>query len=400
MMNLIKFTGLALLLFLLCQDVSRCHQYHVTVMPSAYAPCFKQPCFTLGQFAERVTEYSGSNSSVKLSLMPGNHTLASELIISNVLEFSMISASDTKVWILCEDATILSIVSVFSVSIGNLALLGCEGIKLTSVANFYVEECMFLSFNGNIAILEFNRSTVTITKSSFMASDNNISVYTSHPNNESDALNTMVISNTSNVSIHASTFTTKQGRALYAEESIINIRSVAFCNSTIPLLNKDLTLIKLLNTTIEFKDVAIMNNERHMIVFTKDSRVTISGSRISHNIGTFYTIKSNISIYNTTISENDGRFSVICLVKTYANITDGNFSNNTGSFLVRNSNVRFYRSYLFANCVQRESMMKVKHLQTEGTLTSIQSTVDFYGTVTFQENYSEKSGGGYPCFWK
>ena len=56
---------------------------------------------------------------------------------------------------------------------------------------------------------------------------------------------------------------------------------------------------------------------------------------------------SNISIYNTTISENDGRFGVICLVKTYANITDGNFSNNTGSYLVTNSNVRFYRSYLF-----------------------------------------------------
>ena len=107
---------------------------------------------------------------------------------------------------------------------------------------------------------------------------------------------------------------------------------------------------------------------------------------------------SNVSIYNTTISENDGRFGVICLVKMYANIADGNFSNNTGSFLVRNSNVRFCRSYLFANCVQRESTMIAKKLQTEGTLTSIQSTVDFYGTVTFQENYSEESGGAILAF--
>ena len=63
--------------------------------------------------------------------------------------------------------------------------------------------------------------------------------------------------------------------------------------------------------------------------------------------------QSNVSIENTSISENFGNFSVIYLVKTKSDVADGvKYSNNNGSFFVRSSYIIFDGMVLFENCRQ------------------------------------------------
>ena len=391
-MQLFDFACLTLVMafnLLLCPHLSSCDQHHVTLLPSSDTPCHVKTCFTLKQFALNVAHNSSSYSELLiLNLMPGNHTIDSKLVIEDIQELIMIS-NDTMAWINCESTADLMSISTPSVEIRNLVFLGCK-INLNSVANLTIDECTFLSHNWNTAMLQVNKSTAIIIESSFIASnDAQICKNGSDHSNDCEA---MIVSHTSNVSICTSTFTGKRGRALFAISSKIDITDSTLCNSsTTPLVNH-MALIASRNSILQMKSTTIINNERQVIMFARYSSITITDSSFISNYGAFYAGKSNISFDNTSISGNSGSFSMI-LVKAHGNITNGNISNNIGSFVIRNTYLKFNGSNVFADCVQRYNKTKENCSQAQGTITSIHSILDFYGRTMFVDNHSEKSGG-------
>ena len=141
-----------------------------------------------------------------------------------------------------------------------------------------------------------------------------------------------------------------------------------------PGIHEHLALITLVTSTLSLNNSIISNNTRRVILMAKTC---------------------NISIGRTSISENVGTFSVAVFAKTNTKITGGNtFSDNKGSFLLMNSFAEFHGENIFKNCTQTYHETSAQHLQPEGTVTSIHSSIKIYnGTTSFLENYSQRSGG-------
>ena len=68
------------------------------------------------------------------------------------------------------------------------------------------------------------------------------------------------------------------------------------------------------------------------------------------------------------------------------------FLSNKGSFLIRSSHVDFSGITQFEKCTQ-DIDNNHSYFQAQGTLTTIQSTIIFFDTVSFLENHSKESGG-------
>ena len=187
----------------------------------------------------------------------------------------------------------------------------------------------------------------------------------------------MIVSNASIISVQGGTFRALWCGVLYSEKSWISINDAKICNSTVTVLppgvrREHLALVKLVTSTLNLKNSTISNNTRSVILLAKHC---------------------NISIDKSSISENVATFSVVLFVKTYTNITDGNMFKNRGSFLFMNSFVKFYGNNAFTYCKQSYNESIEHHLQPEGTITSIHSSINIInGTTSFLENHSERSG--------
>ena len=360
-MQQVNFIVLAPLTFL-CLCFSSCDGDNVSTMSSTSACPMPQLCLTLEQFVARANSYL--NSSVSLSLsVTGNYTLESGLVIQDVKKVIMF-ANITKVQVTCNKSVNINFTNVNDVEIRDLTFMSCQ---VNSVKNITVtvQDCTFLgetASQNHVTMLNLKGSSATIKGSTFVSNGSGF-----YHHNMS-----VIVSYNSSISINASTFTVVQGGVSLTERSTVNIADSKFCNSNavVPQSNHQ-ALMKLSNTTLKVSNSIISNNTRRIIMLAKDS---------------------NISIGNTKISDNTGKFSVICFVKVIANITGGNtFSNNNGSLLVMNSYVEFHRTNSFKSCMLKYNKRR-HHLQAEGTITSIQSTLAIHGTTSFLENHSEQSG--------
>ena len=83
-----------------------CAVYHIVSSPDHHCPI--ESCLTISSFAANVSLYLDNNTS--LIFQPGNHTVHSELNVTNVAEFSMTSysAKESSAGITC-GSSLLSI---------------------------------------------------------------------------------------------------------------------------------------------------------------------------------------------------------------------------------------------------------------------------------------------------
>ena len=133
------------LVFLLVGAVSAQTKVHY-ITPSLDIPCPKVPCLTLSQFAANSSKYS---EHISLILLPGNHTLNRELILSGADNFSMESQENETVMIECTSQyERFNVNETTFATIKGLHFIGCGGNTVTRVEELVVEDTIFQGVEG------------------------------------------------------------------------------------------------------------------------------------------------------------------------------------------------------------------------------------------------------------
>ena len=224
------------------------------ITPLQSTPCLEKPCLTLSSFAANTSWLIELNAT--LVFLPGNHTLGSDVSVSNISYLSIFPKSSFKgsqnPIIICWRNANFKFDNVEHLLMRNLKFVGCGKNRLYSVSQFLIEGSIFLGINGSGTALEIVDTNASIINCSFIFNkagsyrgpigvleywkqniDANISVYS--------YIGGAVIANKSNIVIARSQFegnSAKVGGAIFAELgsniTIINstfVKNDATCNA-------------------------------------------------------------------------------------------------------------------------------------------------------------------------
>ena len=131
-------------------------------------------CLTIQQYATNYSLYSSLNMVV-LELQPGNHSLDSELTMSNIESFVMRGDGAAATTIHCGDRFYagLHFESVREVQISGITFVGCRQNRFNGSSNFVMMNSSFLTLTSTGTQLSLSHSTnVTIVMTSFLNADN------------------------------------------------------------------------------------------------------------------------------------------------------------------------------------------------------------------------------------
>ena len=332
-----------------------------------------------------VTQTGDFSSTCEVVLLPGNYTLSSEIRIS-VNELSVQGNENTNIY--CNESGRLEFEDLYYLRLMSLRFIDCQNIAIRSLEQISIENCTFLGTAGGTTTLLFSEVKNAAIIDCFFSAKNN---------ETADAV--FITSSNSSIVLSKCMLTTDHGRLLFADNgSNVIITKTEFCNSTVTQVGDHPALIKVLNSNITMVGSSLINNTGSLIMSARNCPlVNISDSSFVHNSPwecTFCVSHSNVILVLTNISENSGNFSVFYVTKTYINIKDGvHYTKNSGSFLVISSTITFEGMNTFENCIQNHTRATSENYQAKGTLTVIQSTINFNGTTHFLDNYSDKSGG-------
>ena len=173
---------------------SFCRSHTYNIFPST-SHCFSQPCLTLQQFATTNSFKTASNETIKLTFFPGNHSLFSNLIISNLNYLSLNASSDTKeTRITCHGSSRLCLSNISESVIKGITFSECKSNIVTDLGDLMVNNCTFLGENGHniISLLMLNRTKAVFKMSSF---------YVVNTGNKISLSETALISHARNVTI-------------------------------------------------------------------------------------------------------------------------------------------------------------------------------------------------------
>ena len=188
---------------------------HLTT--SQNAPCPRKPCLTLNHFASN--DSLKHNVNVTLIFQAGNHSLDSEISITNISEFNTFSNSTLhqRVTVICNSSGKFNLNNIDYVRISGLHFISCGNNRFAGVNHLTIYNTTYQHWNGSGTVLELVETTASIVKSSFIS--NRIGGYRGpikileSLNNEQDlSISTYVwcggalIATNSNVTIVGSTF--------------------------------------------------------------------------------------------------------------------------------------------------------------------------------------------------
>ena len=144
---------------------------YITPTCTSSCPYPTKPCLTLSQFAAN-TSWLKSNTT--LMFLPGNHTLNSEISISNISNLSMLPNStleDSFQTVICQQIASFKFENIDNLMMKGLKLLGCYGNKALSIKSFTLENSTFQGqdYRGTAASLEISDSVVEIKGSYFIS---------------------------------------------------------------------------------------------------------------------------------------------------------------------------------------------------------------------------------------
>ena len=152
------------MILLILSPLCACCQFYIAPSPDLCPggeDVANRHCLTIEQFAASADLNLGSN--VILELVPGNHTLESELFISeDVTDFMMHS---TNASVLCSGTNAsITLEQVRNIRISGVSFAACAPVKVSSVETFSLNDSSF-QVNGTIIIS--NTLDATIMRSSF-----------------------------------------------------------------------------------------------------------------------------------------------------------------------------------------------------------------------------------------
>ena len=134
-----------------CQDVNF---YYIT--PSLDILCPQYPCLTLSQFA---ASDNRSDTNISLILLPGNHSLDTELYLSHVDNFTMtkITQTDEAAFVECDGQFgSINISETTFASLKGLHFGGCGDNSVSNIEWFTVEDTIFQGVKDNGTVLWLN----------------------------------------------------------------------------------------------------------------------------------------------------------------------------------------------------------------------------------------------------
>ena len=367
-----------------------------TILPPTSNSCPAQKCITLEQFAKMSNDRNGieMDADIQLILLPGNHSLSSGLNVTGRSYLGLHSTGDKfKTHINCNNSSWFLFSNISKVVVENVSFSECESMTAVNLYSLIVRNSKFVSEKSSDSLLSLRGTDVRFVMSEF-------DIMISMDGEFVPATNVAVmIANSSNVTVESSIMTVKQGSLLIAEsESTVVLINSSIVNSTcVPKVTCSSALIQISSGKLNISNSRVIQNIGEMLISARHCAVNISNSSLGNNNATYCilcSVKSNVSLTDVIMSRNYANFSIVYLLETKLR-TCGNmtFSNNTGSFVVINSSVKFLGlNVIFANSSQTNSANVERHPQAQGTLTAIRSTVKFYSNTSFLHNNSTQSG--------
>ena len=184
------------------------------VTPSASTPCPANPCLTLYQFSQNSSNWLSSDTT--LIFLAGNHVLSTDLSISNILNFFMLTDSipGGAHTITCQHQVSFNFENMTELWMKKLNFVGCGGNTFSSIKNFIVENSTFQGQNNiSSTALDITQTNLTIVNSSFFL------------NNAGRCLDIFDINTASNISLHV-------GGVIFVDKSNISIINCTFINNS------------------------------------------------------------------------------------------------------------------------------------------------------------------------
>ena len=372
-MKILKFsTAVVSVLLLSAVQYSSCEKFNI--VPSPDSPCpgefTGEPCITLQQY---VANPSLSSQSITFELHPGNHSLNSQLRLSNINSFVLRATASTTVTCNLDEPFYFN--QLQQIHVSGITFVGCR-MYLGSITNATFERNSFVNRTGcclsgaalhvryssvtiRLCIISNNRrhnggtiygyqSTLLIEQVTFSRNSYGGAIYIS--SGSIDIRKSNFSSNSANPDLG-------QGGAIYNDGGVVNIIGTNFSGNRAGMRGRGGAIYTRGRTTVTITDCTFTDSRAGITggaVYTTNGPgiMNITGSYFSDNSarshgGTVYFDGGNITITNSSLinnTANTGGGGAIYSARRYTNISLVNniFSHNTAAHCGVMSVAEFY----------------------------------------------------------
>ena len=309
----------------ICQT-SEVHLFIHPVITTISSQCsHHQSCLTLEEFSVNATQYSNTNTSLLLELLPGTHNLSSSIFIRDITLLRVFSQSDKGVSIICGNHLAkFSLITITTIEFMYLTFTGCgrsnwliqDSVEVLSIlnSNLHFRECKFHHLRGVIIAAQY--CNIKINKSEFIDSWKVI-----------DAVDCN-ISDTASYYYHNSVQKSNYG-FVSIEDAIIRIQR-GYLNLTSCTIDANGAFLLGYSSEISFHSCKLNGNKAHYyVLWVLHSNLTVENSTICANIGrhnVFDIQHCSMTMNNIVILENEAKFGPVLkfsrsTLVTYGDIT-------------------------------------------------------------------------------
>ena len=348
------------LVFLLVGSVSAQTKIHY-ITSSPDIPCPEDPCITLSQFAAKSSNHSGH---ISLILLPGNHTLNRELVLSGAVNFTMASQENETVTIECRSPNERFIVNETTfATIKSLHFIGCGGNTVSRVEELVVEDTIFQGVEGE------RRGTALVLNQVNFTKIRECSFISNTPGNNSErhrvgefirdpiilwylrleeddlvSVGGALLTTSSNVSFTNTKFVSNEaeiGGVLSAYKSIISISQCTYSKNRALYGGGVMATVESsvdIDNSIFSKNVATHKYSIGGVMATSGGSFNITSSTFNNNSAAFggvmYTSDGSFNFTSSTFNNNSAAYDggVMWTSDGSFNITSSTFNNNSAAF--------------------------------------------------------------------
>ena len=336
--------------------------YHIVPSPSYNCPV--ESCLTLSSFATNISLYLDNNTL--LMFQPGNHTVQSNLSITHVAEFSMLSHStnQSSLHIMCKESMFSFFIfeAVDHIYITNLKFFGCDSTLFeispikriiyieATVSNLILLGCLFENnHGGSITMISAKYSNITVVQTTF--------------SNNTDSL--ILSNNSCNSKFVNSTFISIRGMLVRGIGVATLSNTLMFTGCKFRNNYRAIKIIEVQNSDISIIDTRFTNNSAENSLRIFNSVVSINKSVFKHNFGTLALRDCTVNIFNSVYDSNQG--------------SEMDFG---GAIMLHDSNIQIHNSEFKKNIADTRG----------GAIYCKRSSIFFYGTCTLSDNHAQEGG--------
>ena len=366
------------------------------IKPMEDSPCATQPCLTLSKFAYTTTE--DVEAGIVLQFGPGNHTLYSRHIFSNIKKCSMFSKDGNSLIVCSKVAAGFTFKNVSIVTLTNLTFIGCGNdsrynavLHISGVNDANISRCIFLHSKGRV--IEAAHANIATKNCTFQNSSAGVII--AEYNTTMRDIGSIYTLNT---------YSTEGLALVFIYRSIANFINSRFYRNHI-------------------SELAYNNGG---LLLSHDSTIVIYDSNLTHNFAAG-SWTSLLSIFTTNLSINNGIFahniysrwrSTIIFIDadstveshntlTITNNTCISYCHNSYALDIRSSRATFERVYIsdntgsmrflyskvqFTELKFRQARIIYAHVPLHrGAIISIASIIIFQDTTSFCNQHRSTS---------